>query len=107
MDLTSIDGINVMTAQTVIAEVGLQLSRFPTEAQFVNWLNLSPNSKITGGKVIGRDQRKVVNRAEQALREAAKLSRLGIGCCAMRRCMPMKERRGQSRSQSGLKPRAS
>jgi transposase len=72
VDLTSIDGINVMTAQTVIAEVGLDLSRFPTEKNFVSWLNLAPNNKITGGKVIGRDNRRVVNRAGQALREAAK-----------------------------------
>ncbi len=71
VDLTSIDGINGLTAQTVIAEVGYDMSRWPTEGSFTSWLNLAPNNKISGGKVIGRDKRKVVNRAGQALRQAA------------------------------------
>jgi len=71
VDLTAIDGINVLTAQTVYAEVGDNMDRFATEAQFVSFLNLSPNNKISGGKIIGRDQRKARNRAGQALRFAS------------------------------------
>jgi len=47
------------------------MSPWETEARFVSWLNLAPNNRISGGKVIGRDKRKVVNRAGQALRQAA------------------------------------
>jgi len=71
VDLTSIDGIDVMTAQTILAEVGPDLSAFPDENQFASWLGLTPNHLITGGKVIGRGRRKVKNRAGQALRMAA------------------------------------
>jgi transposase len=71
VDLTTIDGINGLTVQTLIAEVGHDMSRWPTEGSFASWLNLAPNNKISGGKVIGRDKRKVVNRAGQALRQAA------------------------------------
>lgn len=71
VDLTGIDGLNVLTAQTVIAECGCDMRRWETEGHFVSWLNLAPRNKISGGKVIGRDQRKVVNRAGQALRHAA------------------------------------
>jgi transposase len=71
VDLTGIDGINVLTAQTVLAEVGGDMSRFETEAAFVSYLGLSPNQKISGGKVVGRDQRKNKNRAGLALRNAA------------------------------------
>lgn len=70
-DLTAIDGVNVLTAQTVISEVGLDMSRFPTEAQFVSWLGLRPNNKISGGKIVGREKRKPFNRAGSALRHAA------------------------------------
>ena len=70
VDLTSIDSVNGLTAQTVISEVGYDMSRWETEGRFVSWLNLAPNNKISGGKVIGRDRRKVVNRAGQALRQA-------------------------------------
>ena len=34
VDLTRIDGVNVMTAQTVISEVGLDMTRWKTEAHF-------------------------------------------------------------------------
>jgi transposase len=71
VDLTAIDGINVLTAQTVIAEVGSDMSRFPTEAQFVSFLDLAPRNKISGGKVVGREKRKTKNRAGLALRFAA------------------------------------
>ena len=71
VDLTTIDGVNSLTVQTVTAETGFDMSRWASEANFVSWLNLAPNNKISGGKVIGRDKRKVVNRAGQALRQAA------------------------------------
>jgi transposase len=71
VDLIQIDGINVLTAQTIVAEVGFDMRPWETEAQFVSWLNLAPRNKMSGGKVIGRDKRKVVNRAGQALRNAA------------------------------------
>lgn len=71
VDLTKVDGINVLTAQTILAEVGSDMSPWETEGRFVSWLNLAPNNRVSGGKVIGRDKRKVVNRAGQALRQAA------------------------------------
>jgi transposase len=71
VDLIQIDGMNVLTAQTIIAECGCDMSAWATEGHFVSWLNLAPRNQISGGKVIGRDQRKVVNRAGQALRNAA------------------------------------
>ncbi len=71
VDLTEVDGINVLTAQTILAEVGHDMSPWETEAQFVSWLNLAPRNQISGGKVVGRDRRRVVNRAGQALRTAA------------------------------------
>jgi transposase len=71
VDLTTIDGINVMTAQTLVAEVGHDMSRFPNEAAFASFLDVSPKNKISGGKVIGRDKRRTKNRAGLALQWAA------------------------------------
>ena len=70
VDLTAIDGINVVTAQTVIAEVGTEMSRFPTAGHFASWLGLCPNHRITGGKIIGRE-RKRPNRLAMMLRQGA------------------------------------
>ena len=71
VDLTRIDGIHVMIAQTILSEVGLDMSRWPTEAHFASWLGLCPDNKITGGKIYHRGSRHVENRAATALRMAA------------------------------------
>ena len=71
VDLTQIDGINVQTAQVVISEVGVDMARWPNEHHFSSWLGLAPNNDITGGKVIRRRTKKVLNRAARALRLAA------------------------------------
>jgi len=52
VDLTRIDGINTIAANTVLTEIGIDLSDFPTEKHFVSWLRLSPNRQISGGKVL-------------------------------------------------------
>ena len=71
VDLTAIDGMNVLTARTLIAEVGTDMNRFATEAHFVSFLDLSPRNKMSGGKVVGREQRRTKNRAGLVLRLAA------------------------------------
>jgi len=71
VDLTRIDGIDVMTAQTLLSEVGLDMSRWKTESHFASWLGLCPDNRISGDKVLARGTRRVVNRAATALRQAA------------------------------------
>jgi transposase len=71
VDLTRIDGIEVMVAQTVLSEVGLDMSRWKTEAHFSSWLGLCPDNRISGDRVLRRGKRRVINRAATALRMAA------------------------------------
>jgi len=71
VDLTRIDGIGAMTAQTIISECGPDLSAFPTPGEFASWLGLCSNNQITGGKIQKRRSRSVKNRAATALRMAA------------------------------------
>jgi len=71
VDLTKIDGINVMTVQTIITECGPRLSAFETEGRFASFLGLCPNNRVTGGKVRSSSTNKVHHRAAQALRQAA------------------------------------
>src|SRR4051812_41819065 len=49
VDVTRIDGIDVMTGQTVISEVGLDMSRWPSEQHFTSWLGLCPSNELSGG----------------------------------------------------------
>ena len=71
VDFTKIDGLNVLSVQTIVSEVGLNINRFPTVKHFCSWLGLCPGSKISGGKIISAKTRKVVNRAANAFRVAA------------------------------------
>jgi len=71
VDLTQIDGVDVQTAQTVVSEVGVDMGRWKSEKQFASWLGLCPDNRISGGKVLKRGTRQVVNRASTALRLAA------------------------------------
>jgi transposase len=71
IDWAPINGMDVLTAQTVIAEAGADLSAFPSEKQFTSWLGLCPSNEQSGGKILNRRTRKVVNRATVAFRNAA------------------------------------
>src|SRR5215831_19211713 len=71
VDLTSIDGIDIMTAQTIVAELGTDFSHWKSEAHFASWLGLTPSRDISGGKVVRQEPRKVKNPVAAALRMAA------------------------------------
>jgi transposase len=71
VDFTVIEGLNVLTVQTVLAEVGLEPSRFGASSRFCSWLGLCPANRITGGKVHCSRTRPVANRAATAFRLAA------------------------------------
>jgi transposase len=82
-DLTTIDTIGVETAEVVLSEYGADLSRFPTEKQFVKHLRLAPRQSITGGKPMRKGKGgKGATRTGNALRMAATVahhSRTAIG----------------------------
>jgi len=71
VDLTRIDGIDVATALTVVSEIGVDMTRWPSAKHFASWLGLCPGTNISGGKVLSRRTKPCANRAATALRLAA------------------------------------
>lgn len=72
VDLLAIEGFSYNTALALMSEVGLEgIRKFPTAKQFASWLRLSPNNKISGGKVLSNKIPKGSNRLKIALRNAA------------------------------------
>ena len=71
VDVTQIDGMNVVTGLTAISETGLDMNKWPTEKHFCSWLALSPNNRISGGKILSARTRKVASRAACTFRIAA------------------------------------
>lgn len=71
VDLVAIAGLNASTVQTIISEVGTDLSAFPTEKHFCSWLGLAPHNDISGGRRLRSRTLPTANRAGQAFRLAA------------------------------------
>jgi len=67
----TIDGIDVLTIQTVLAEVGPDLSAWKTEQHWTSWLNLAPKRDVSGVRVIRHVRQHHTNRAGNAFRMAA------------------------------------
>ena len=66
--MTGVDGF---TALKVTSEVGADMTKWPSAKHFASWLGLSPNNRITGGRVISSKTKPSANRAAAALRLAA------------------------------------
>jgi transposase len=72
VDLTAIDAIGVGAVEVVLSEYGPDLSRFPTENEFVSHVNLAPRKPVTGGKPLKKKKRgSASTRTAGALRMAA------------------------------------
>jgi len=71
VDLTAVDGLDSLLVQDIVAEVGIDMSRWPTAKHFASWLGLAPNNKTSAGKVKSRHSKKTSNRANTAFRLAA------------------------------------
>jgi transposase len=71
VDLTVIEGISESTALVVLSEIGTDVSRFPTEKNFVSWLGLCPQHRGSNRRILSRRVRKGANRAARAFRLAA------------------------------------
>lgn len=72
VDLTAIPGLESATVLTILSEVGTDMTPWKSSREWAAWLSLSPNNRITGGKLIrGRTGVIRPNRASHAFRLAA------------------------------------
>src|SRR5262245_1204935 len=71
VDLTEIEGIDVGTALVILAEIGVDVSRFPTEKHFASWLGVCPRVYESNKTQRKKGPRKGKNRVAIALRMAA------------------------------------
>jgi transposase len=72
VDVTLIEGIDVGTAMVILAEIGADVSRFPTEKHFASWLRLCPPQNESNKTKKRRGHRKGASRVTIALRLAAR-----------------------------------
>ena len=71
VDLTEIPGIGPLAGLILIAEIGTDMSKWPSAAHFASWLTLAPQNKVSGGRRLSSKTQPSANRAAQVLRIAA------------------------------------
>jgi transposase len=71
VDLSQLDGIGPYNALRLLAEIGTDMSRWPTEKHFTSWLTLAPANKVSGGRLLSSRTPPSANRAAAILRLAA------------------------------------
>lgn len=71
VDLAAVGGIGPSLAQTILSEIGTDMSKWTTDKQFTAWLGLAPRNDISGGKILRSRTLPSRNRAGQAFRQAA------------------------------------
>lgn len=91
VDLTVLEAIDPTTALVIMAEVGPDVSRFPTVKHFTSWLGLAPQHQSSAGKVKSRRTRRGACHAGRALRLAVQ------GCHHARHALGAFYRRIQAR----------
>jgi transposase len=69
--LDTIPGVNQRVAQTIIAEIGVEMARFPTAAHLASWAGVCPGNNESAGKHHGGRSRKGDSWLRAALGEAA------------------------------------
>jgi transposase len=71
VDISQIPGIGENTAIEIMSEIGVDMKKWKNEKNLCAWLNLAPNTKISGGKILSSKRMKKKNSAGQILMQAA------------------------------------
>ena len=71
LDLTQIDGLAPYSVLKLLAEIGTDPTRWPTEHHFTAWLTLAPQNRVSGGRRLRSRTQPSANRAAAVLRVAA------------------------------------
>lgn len=71
VDLTGVPGLDALSSAKFIGEIGNEMSKWPSGAHFVSWLNICPGTRISGKKRLSSRTRSSARRAAQILKVAA------------------------------------
>jgi len=90
-DLSQIDSIGPQTALQLIAEIGTDTSRWPSEYHFASWTTLAPNNKISGGRLLSSRTPPSANRVAAILRRCAmSVGKTSTALGAFYRCLAVR-----------------
>jgi len=96
--LKTIPGVSDLTAQTIIAEIGVDMSRFPTAGHLAAWAGVAPASHESAGKRRPAGTRHGSRHLRTALTEAAQSAARTKGTFLSARYSRIARRRGPNRA---------
>ena len=97
VDLMAIPGIGPGVMLSMLSELGTSISKFDSSKQFCSWLRLSPNNKISGGRILGKKPLPTKSLLSKAFKDAANavgLSKQNDSLCSFFRKIAFKKGRG-------------
>lgn len=87
VDLTAVPGLEVLSVQALISEIGLDMTRWKSDKEFCSWLRLCPGNRISGSKRSRMKPQRGHNRAAHILRlcaQSALKSKTALGAFGRR-----------------------
>jgi transposase len=96
--LETIPGVSALTAQTMIAEMGVDMSRFPTAGHLAAWAGVAPASHESAGKRRAAGTRHGSRHLREALIEAARAAARTKGTFLSVRYNRIARRRGPNKA---------
>lgn len=96
--LKTIPGVSDLTAQTIIAEIGVDMTRFPTAGHLAAWAGVAPASHESAGKRRPAGTRHGTRHLRHALIEAARAAAHTKGTFLAARYQRIARRRGPNKA---------
>jgi transposase len=96
--LDTIPGVDRRTAETLIAEIGMDMRRFPTSGHLASWAGMCPGNDESAGKRRSGKTRKGSKWLRSALTEAARAAARSKGTYLSARYARLRGRRGPKKA---------
>lgn len=96
--LTTLPGVSELTAQVMVAEIGVDMGRFPTDAHLISWAGLCPRNEESAGKRRSTRLRKGAPWLKTALVTAAWAAVRVKGSYLQAQFLRLKARRGAKKA---------
>jgi transposase len=96
--LDTIPGVDKRTAEAILAEIGPDMSVFPSHRHLASWAGLCPGNNESGGKRRSGKTRKGSKWLDAALRQSAKAASRSRGTYLSAQYARLKGRRGQAKA---------
>jgi transposase len=96
--LATIPGVSLTVASVILAEIGVDMSRFPTAGHLISWAGLCPRSDESAGKKLSSRLRKGSNWLKTVLVQAAWAATRAKSTYLQAQFLRIKSRRGPKKA---------